>query len=86
METRQERGRRVAQDRRIKHVVGHYHLRSNVETTFSMIKRKFGGSVRSKSRTSQVNEILCKILCHNLSVLVHAMYELGVTPTFSERK
>jgi len=33
----------------------HYHKRSNVETTFSMIKAKFGGSVRSKTLTAQVN-------------------------------
>jgi Transposase DDE domain len=29
--------------------LAHYRKRSNVETTFSMIKRKFGDSVRSKS-------------------------------------
>jgi hypothetical protein len=27
----------------------HYHKQSNVETTFSMIKAKFGGSLRSKT-------------------------------------
>src|SRR5207248_3687973 len=26
----------------------HYHARSNVESTFSMVKRKFGDSLRSK--------------------------------------
>jgi len=60
----------------------HYHLRSNVESTFSMIKRKFGGALRSKKETSQVNELLCKVLAHNLVVLVHEMHELGVTPEF----
>jgi transposase len=60
----------------------HYHKRSNVESTFSSIKRKFGGAVQSKCFTAQVNEILCKILCHNLSMLVHAMHELGIEPTF----
>ena len=59
-----------------------YHKRSNVESTFSMIKAKFGASVRSKKRVAQVNEILCKVLCHNLSVLVHSIYELGLEPTF----
>jgi hypothetical protein len=63
--------------------LAHYHQRSNVESTFSMIKRKFGGAVRSKCHTAQVNEVLCKVLCHNLAVLVHAMYELGVEPTFT---
>jgi transposase len=60
----------------------HYHLRSNVETSFSMIKRKFGGSIRSKLYPAQVNEILAKVLCHNLAVLVHEMYELGIEPEF----
>lgn len=62
--------------------LAHYHKRSNVEATFSAIKRKFGGAVRSKSFTAQVNEILCKVLCHNLSCLVHAMHELGIEPPF----
>ena len=59
-----------------------YHQRSNVETTFSMIKAKFGASVRSKTQTAQINEVLCKVLCHNLCVLVQSIYELGIEPTF----
>jgi len=62
--------------------LAHYHKRSNVETTFSMIKGKFGGSVRSKSPVAQVNEVLCKILCHNICVLITSIYELGLEPTF----
>ena len=46
------------------------------------MKRKFGGSVRSKRFTAQVNEILCKVLCYNLSILVHAMHKLGIEPSF----
>jgi transposase len=60
----------------------HYHRRSNVETTFHMIKSKFGSSLRSKTEVAQINEILCKILCHNLCVLVQSMYELNVAPEF----
>ena len=52
----------------------HYHKRSNVETTFAMIKGKFGDSVRSKTETGQDNEILLKCLCHNICVLVRAMH------------
>ncbi len=63
--------------------LAHYHRRSNVESTFSAIKRKFGGAVRSKRFTAQVNEILCKVLCHNLTVVVHAMHELGIEPSFA---
>jgi len=62
--------------------LAHYHKRSNVESTFSMIKAKFGGSVRSKSPVAQVNEVLCKVLCHNICVLVQSIYELGIEPTF----
>ena len=63
----------------------HYHRRSNVETTFSMVKGKFGDAVRSKSETGQVNEILLKFLCHNLVVLIQQMHELGVTPSFEPK-
>ena len=61
----------------------HYHQRSNVETVFSMIKAKFGERLRSKTRTAQVNEALCKVLCHNLCCLIQSMYELGIEPTFA---
>ncbi len=54
----------------------HYHKRSNVESTFSMMKAKFGASVRSKTATAQMNEVLCKVICHNLCVLVQSIYEL----------
>jgi len=60
----------------------HYHKRSNVETTFSMIKAKFGTAVKAKTPTAQVNEVLCKILCHNICVLIQSIYELGLEPTF----
>lgn len=58
--------------------LSHYHQRSNVETTFSMIKAKFGGSLRSKTRTAQINEALCKVLAHNLCVLIQSMCELKI--------
>ena len=54
-----------------------YHKRSNVETTFHMVKAKFGQRVRAKSFTAQVNEVLVKILCHNIVVLIQSMFELG---------
>jgi transposase len=61
----------------------HYHKRSNVETTFHMIKSKFGQRLRSKSLTAQINEALCKVLCHNLCVVIQSMHELNITPEFS---
>lgn len=59
-----------------------YHKRSNVETVFSMVKAKFGNSVRSKTDTAQRNEILLKLLNHNLCRLVNSIYEIGLEPTF----
>jgi transposase len=60
----------------------HYHKRSNVETTFHMIKTKFGEKLKSKTFTSQKNELLCKMIAHNIVVLIHEMYELGIEPDF----
>lgn len=62
--------------------LAHYHKRSNVETVFSMIKGKFGSSVRAKTPIAQVNEVLCKVLCHNICVLISSIFELGLEPTF----
>jgi transposase len=60
----------------------HYHKRSNVESTFAMMKAKFGEKVRSKTPTAQMNEVLCKALCHNISCLIQSMFELNVRPEF----
>ena len=62
--------------------LAHYHKRSNVESTFSMIKAKFGDSVRSKTDTAMMNEALCKVLCHNLCCLIQSACELGIETTF----
>lgn len=62
----------------------HYHKRSNVETTFSMIKAKFGERLRSKTTGAQTNEVLCKVLSHNICVLIQSMYELGIEVNFNE--
>lgn len=59
-----------------------YHKRSNVESTFSMIKAKFGDALRSKTERAQINEALCKVLCHNICCLIQSMFELGLKPKF----
>ena len=59
-----------------------YHQRSNSETAFSMIKAKFSDKLRSKNRTAQKNEALCKILCHNLCCLIQSIYEFDLKPEF----
>jgi len=47
-----------------------------------MMKRKFGDSLRSKTDIAMVNEALCKILCHNLVMLIHEIHELGIEADF----
>lgn len=59
-----------------------YHKRSNVESTFSLVKAKFGGQIRSKSDTGQVIEALRKVLCHNLCCVIQSMFEFGIEPNF----
>ncbi len=59
-----------------------YHLRSNVESTFSMIKAKFGDSVRSKTDTAMRNESLAKVLCHNICCLIQSIHEFDIEATF----
>ena len=61
----------------------HYHRRSNVESTFNVIKSKFGSSLFSKSTTGQVNEAICKVLCHNL-VEVNRAVHYGRNPELNE--
>ena len=60
----------------------HYHKRSNAETIFHMIKSKFKDNLRSKGKTAQVNELLLKILCHNVCCVIQEMNELGIKGEF----
>lgn len=58
-----------------------YHQRSNVESLFASMKGRFGRILRTKTFDRQINELLCMAICHNLCVLVKAMYQLGIEPT-----
>jgi len=60
----------------------HYHQRSNIESTVMMIKTKFRDHVRSKTDTAMKNEVLGKILCHNICCIISAIHELGIEPMF----
>jgi transposase len=62
----------------------HYHKRSNVETTIGVIKRKFGETLKSKNSIAQENEMLCKILAYNITVLIQEIHQLGIQPKFSK--
>jgi transposase len=46
-----------------------YHQRSLIETGFSCLKRKYGGSVSGKGIRSVNAEIYCKALAHNLNLV-----------------
>ncbi|MBX9579142.1 MAG: transposase [Gemmataceae bacterium] len=63
----------------------HYHQRSNVESAFSMVKRKFGDSVRSKTPTAMANEVLARLVCHNVVCCIHEAHELGIAVRFGPR-
>jgi transposase len=60
----------------------HYHRRSNVESTFSSLKRKFGDFTRSKLEISQRNDILSKIVCFNTVTLAEAILENNLETGF----
>ncbi len=60
----------------------HYHQRSNAESAFSSIKRKFGESLRSKSWLAMENETLAKVVCYNITCVIQEMYNLGIDPEF----
>ena len=60
----------------------HYHKRSNVESTNAMIKARFGGKLMSKTERAQINEALCKVVCHNICVVIQSMHELGIEVEF----
>lgn len=55
-----------------------YHKRSNIETCFSMIKQKFSKDLMTKTYVSQCNEILLKILCHNICCLIQEYHENNI--------
>jgi transposase len=61
-----------------------YHKRSNIESTFSMLKRKFGNNVKCKKIISQDNEILAKVLAHNICVLVQEMFLNKINVNFQK--
>jgi hypothetical protein len=52
-----------------------YDNRPVIEAGIWSIKAKFEGSTRSRTFRAQVNEILFKVLCHNIDVLIHAARE-----------
>jgi transposase len=60
----------------------HYHQRSNAESVFSMLKAKFRDSVRSKTDIAMKNEVLCKVIAHNICCVIMSQLELGIEAEF----
>lgn len=59
-----------------------YHKRSIVEAVISTMKRLFGGQLDSRNDVAQGNELLCRVIAHNLVVIIHMMYERDLVPEF----
>ncbi|MCW6167453.1 MAG: transposase [Thermoplasmatales archaeon] len=57
-----------------------YHRRSQVESANSAIKRKMGEPLLSKDPTARRNEVLCKIVAYNITVLIMEMFRVGIDP------
>lgn len=63
-----------------------YNKRSNIESCFSMIKRKFGTNVSCKTPTAQDNEIYARILTHNICVITKEIFnKTGIETDCIER-
>jgi hypothetical protein len=58
-----------------------YHQRSNVEATFSSLKRMLGESVFSKRPVARLNEALCKVLAYNIVTLIRHLVARGIDLT-----
>ena len=63
-----------------------YHLRSNAESGMRMIKSRFGDLTLMKDETGSINDVLCKVLCHNLCVLCQELFLLGIDFDFAQLK
>lgn len=62
--------------------LSHYHKRSNSETIFHMIKTKFRADIKSKKKIAQENELLIKVLAHNICVVIQEINELNLRAEF----
>ena len=45
-------------------------------------RRKLGANVRSKTDTAMRNEVLAKVVCHNVCTVIRWQIELGVEAEF----
>jgi hypothetical protein len=57
-------------------------LSDETKAITARLKTKFGDGLKSKSDVAGRNEVLCKVLCHNICCIISAVYELGIQPEF----
>ena len=46
------------------------------------MERKLGENLQPKNRVAQENEMLCKIIAYNITVLIRSMIKMEITPDF----
>jgi len=51
-----------------------YHRRNLVETVFSVLKRKFGESMKARKFQSQIKELKIKLILYNISKIILAIF------------
>ncbi len=61
-----------------------YHKRSNAETVFSMLKKRFGNYCRTKTLESQEIELRIRALVHNICLLIHYIYSHSIEIDFTQ--
>jgi transposase len=47
-----------------------YHRRNLVETAFSVLKRKFGESLKARNYRNQIKELKIKLILYNISKII----------------
>ncbi len=59
-----------------------YHQRNKVETVFSVLKRKFGESLKARKFQAQVKELKIRLILYNISKIVLAIFIRPVIEDF----
>jgi hypothetical protein len=82
MNHREDRGLALADTAKISHNGKGWVVSSQTGGTRYTVALNGGSphSLRSKCDVGQINEALCLVLCHNISVLYHAMHRLATEP------
>lgn len=47
------------------------------------IIKKLGKTLKFKNTTTQINELMYKIVSYSTTIIVHEIHELGIKPNFS---